>query len=65
MPGYDYAQHIGGSFYLFLRGMSVNTPLSGVFYDKPPQALIESLDALFDQEVSITSPSNPNQSNGA
>lgn len=53
MPGYDYAQHIGGSFYLFLRGMSVNAPLSGVFYDKPPQALIESLDHLFDREFSV------------
>ena len=65
MPDYNYEQHIGGSFYLFLRGMSVTAPLSGVFYDKPPQALIESLDALFDREVSIISPNSPNKSNGA
>lgn len=47
MPGYDYDQHIGGSFYLFLRGMSVSAPQAGVYYDKPPKALIEKLDLLF------------------
>ncbi|MCC4831508.1 exodeoxyribonuclease V subunit beta [Shewanella sp. 10N.7] len=49
MPHYQYQQHIGGSFYLFLRGMSPQTPQSGVFFDKPPQALIEQLDILFSQ----------------
>lgn len=62
MPDYDYDQHIGGSFYLFLRGMSVHAPGSGVYYDKPPQALIESLDALFDQDPSMT---DANRSDGA
>ncbi len=51
MPNYHYDQHIGGSFYLFLRGMSAAAPLSGVFYDKPPRALIESLDTLFDIDL--------------
>ncbi|WP_064792110.1 exodeoxyribonuclease V subunit beta [Shewanella woodyi] len=51
MPNYNYDQHIGGSFYLFLRGMSTAAPLSGVFYDKPPRALIESLDTLFDIDL--------------
>jgi len=50
MPDYNYDLHIGGSYYLFLRGMSVDAPMSGVFYDKPPKALIESLDSLFDRE---------------
>jgi len=50
MPDYNYDLHIGGSYYLFLRGMSVDAPMSGVFYDKPPKALIESIDALFDDE---------------
>ncbi|WP_420833545.1 exodeoxyribonuclease V subunit beta [Shewanella pneumatophori] len=49
MANYDYDLHIGGSFYLFLRGMSANAPQSGVFYDKPPKALIEKLDALFSE----------------
>ncbi|WP_041416345.1 exodeoxyribonuclease V subunit beta [Shewanella halifaxensis] len=47
MANYDYDLHMGGSFYLFLRGMSVNSPQSGVYYDKPPKLLIEKLDALF------------------
>ena len=47
MTDYDYDQHIGGSFYLFLRGMSVSAPQAGVYYDKPPKALIEKLDLLF------------------
>ena len=50
MTNYDYDQHIGGSYYLFLRGMSVDSPMSGIFYDKPPKALIQALDALFDSE---------------
>lgn len=50
MPNYDYEQHIGGSYYLFLRGMSVDAPMSGIFYDKPPYALIQALDTLFDRE---------------
>ncbi|WP_445773657.1 exodeoxyribonuclease V subunit beta [Shewanella sp.] len=47
LPGYDYQQHLGGCYYLFLRGMSPEYPGSGVFFDKPPQALIEQLDTLF------------------
>ncbi len=46
LPNYDYDTHIGGCYYLFLRGMSVTAPNAGVFYDKPPQALIEQFDAL-------------------
>jgi exodeoxyribonuclease V beta subunit len=49
MPHYDYDQHIGGSYYLFLRGMSVSATGCGIFHDKPPKDLIESLDQLLDQ----------------
>jgi len=45
LPGYDYAQHMGGAVYLFLRG--IDEPGGGVFADRPPQALIEALDAAF------------------
>ncbi|WP_144206667.1 exodeoxyribonuclease V subunit beta [Shewanella donghaensis] len=47
MPSYDYQRHIGGSFYLFLRGMSPEAAGAGIFFDKPPLALITDLDALF------------------
>ncbi|NWN92110.1 exodeoxyribonuclease V subunit beta [Marinobacter adhaerens] len=46
LPDYDYDQHIGGAVYLFLRGVHSGT--GGAFTDKPPRALIEQLDALFD-----------------
>jgi len=49
LPAYDYDLHIGGAVYLFLRG--VTAPSGGAFTDKPPRALIEQLDALFDGET--------------
>ena len=45
LPGYDYAQHMGGAVYLFLRG--IDAAGAGVHLHRPPQALIEALDALF------------------
>jgi exodeoxyribonuclease V beta subunit len=45
LPGYDYAQHMGGAVYLFLRGIQAEG--AGVHLQRPPQALIEALDALF------------------
>ncbi|MCE9687434.1 exodeoxyribonuclease V subunit beta [Shewanella sp. AS16] len=50
LTDYDYDRHIGGCYYLFLRGMSVAHPDAGIFYDKPPKALIQALDALFNGE---------------
>jgi exodeoxyribonuclease V beta subunit len=45
LPGYDYAQHMGGAVYMFLRG--IHAEGAGVHLQRPPQALIETLDALF------------------
>jgi len=46
LPGYDYDAHMGGAYYLFVRGMSPGTGAErGVFYDRPPRALIEALSA--------------------
>jgi exodeoxyribonuclease V beta subunit len=45
LPDYDYAQHMGGAVYLFMRG--INQPGAGVHFQRPPQALIETLDSLF------------------
>lgn len=45
LPDYDYERHIGGVFYLFLRGMSPATGMSrGVWFDRPGKACIEALD---------------------
>lgn len=48
---YNYQKHIGGAQYLFLRGMSPEKPGCGVRTVKPPETLIENLDALFDARV--------------
>ncbi|MBR9729236.1 exodeoxyribonuclease V subunit beta [Shewanella intestini] len=55
LPQYQYHTHMGGSYYLFLRGMTPSHPGSGVFYDLPPQQLIEQLDALFTTPDTINS----------
>jgi exodeoxyribonuclease V beta subunit len=47
LPDYDYAKHIGGAVYVFLRGISQSG--AGVHLHKPSQALIEALDALFEK----------------
>jgi exodeoxyribonuclease V beta subunit len=47
LENYDYDTHVGGVFYLFLRGLQAQSQ-TGVFYTKPKKALIEQLDALFE-----------------
>jgi exodeoxyribonuclease V beta subunit len=43
-PGYRYEDHFGGVYYIFLRGLDPDTGLHyGVFRDRPPKPLIESL----------------------
>ncbi len=45
LPDYDYDQHFGGAFYLFVRGMNpVTGSASGVYWDKPSKQLIEAMD---------------------
>ncbi len=44
---YDYQQHFGGAYYLFLRAMRRSSGADfGVYYEKPCQSDIEELDAL-------------------
>ncbi|HAT2714523.1 TPA: exodeoxyribonuclease V subunit beta [Aeromonas hydrophila] len=43
LPGYDFEQHFGGVFYLFLRGM----PQGGIFHTRPSRELVQGLDRLF------------------
>jgi exodeoxyribonuclease V beta subunit len=45
LPGYRYAQHMGGIYYLFLRGMDPRQgPAAGVYRDRPEEALVLTLD---------------------
>lgn len=46
--GYDAGKRLGGAVYLFLRGLRPGDGASGIHRDRPPQELIDALDALFD-----------------
>ena len=50
LPGYDYTRHIGGTLYLFVRGVrpgwQVEGVPTGVFRHHAPEAVVGSLDAL-------------------
>ncbi|GAA3919733.1 exodeoxyribonuclease V subunit beta [Litoribacillus peritrichatus] len=43
---YDYEEHIGGAYYVFLRGVEQDAS-RGVFFTKPDKSVIEQLDQLF------------------
>ncbi len=47
LPDYRYETHFGGVRYLFVRGMQPDSPLSGVFQDRPDLNKIEALAGLF------------------
>ncbi|VVE88438.1 exodeoxyribonuclease V subunit beta [Pandoraea bronchicola] len=55
MPHYDYDRDMGGSLYLFVRGVRpdwasahlAGDDVPGVFFDKPSREMVEALDRLF------------------
>lgn len=55
-PSWSYERDFGGVYYLFFRGMvGPETPTqgglpAGVFFDRPPFAVIDALDELFGKE---------------
>ncbi|MGU5716862.1 exodeoxyribonuclease V subunit beta [Aeromonas taiwanensis] len=51
LPGYDFDQHFGGVFYLFLRGM----PQGGIFHTRPCRELVLGLDRLFSEGATTAS----------
>ena len=51
LPDYDYETHMGGVYYLFLRGLSAEAgDATGIYYDRPPQALTRALSNALGQE---------------
>ncbi len=50
IPHFNYEQHFGGVFYLFVRGIEPGKASSGVFFDKPEYPLIERLNTLINEE---------------
>jgi exodeoxyribonuclease V beta subunit len=66
LTNYDYDQHIGGAYYLFLRGMSSVLPGSGVYFYQPAKSLIMALDELFSgltNEIELDSTAQKGQLN--
>ena len=48
LPGYDYERHVGGVFYLFVRGMDPAAGTErGVWFDRPAANFVHQLDGLF------------------
>jgi len=49
-PGYDYDQHFGGVYYLFVRGMRRELPGAGVFATRPDRATLGRLADLLGEK---------------
>jgi exodeoxyribonuclease V beta subunit len=47
LPNYDYQQHFGGVYYLFLRGMDGESE-HGIFSAKPSLEFLQDMDRLID-----------------
>ncbi|MCV2401285.1 exodeoxyribonuclease V subunit beta [Marinomonas sp. C2222] len=52
LPDYDYEKHIGGVFYLFLRGMKLGQT-TGIFQSRLSLEHVNALDTLFSGEGEI------------
>ena len=53
VPDYDYERHVGGAFYLFLRGVDPEAGMArGIHFDRPSAACMAALDACFAGEPS-------------
>jgi exodeoxyribonuclease V beta subunit len=55
LPNYDYHTHIGGAYYLFIRGMTQTVPGNGVYFVLPEKSMIQALDDLFSGKPSAKS----------
>ena len=48
LPGYGYERHVGGAFYLFVRGIDPASGMRrGVYFDRPSAACLHALDECF------------------
>ena len=48
LPDYDYDEHFGGIFYIFIRGIEPKSgPEFGVYRDRPSKAFIQELSEAF------------------
>lgn len=62
---YDYQQHFGGVYYIFLRGVNQDEQRPhGIFYHKSDQRLIEQLDALAQGQLNPPQDSDASRDTG-
>jgi exodeoxyribonuclease V beta subunit len=47
-PGYDFEQHFGGAFYIFLRGIDPAQPQNGVYFQRLSRSFVEKLSGIFE-----------------
>jgi len=50
LPHYDPEQHLGGAYYLFIRGMKAEWGHAGIFYDKPDLDVLNAFDRCIQGE---------------
>ncbi|KGR33793.1 exodeoxyribonuclease V subunit beta [Vibrio campbellii] len=60
LPNYDYEQHFGGVYYLFLRGMDGQSD-HGIFSAKPTLEFLQEMDHLIDGQAPDTRSSESGQ----
>ncbi len=60
IANYDYEQHFGGVYYLFLRGMDGESE-HGIFSAKPSKEFLEDMDKLIDGQAIETKANNSGQ----
>jgi exodeoxyribonuclease V beta subunit len=46
LPGYSYATHFGGVYYIFLRGIDPKDASRGIFRDRPSAETVRALRGL-------------------
>jgi exodeoxyribonuclease V beta subunit len=51
LPGYSYETHVGGVFYLFLRGIEPSRPDLGIWRTQLKADFVERLSGLFDHDA--------------
>jgi exodeoxyribonuclease V beta subunit len=48
LPDYSYEQHFGGAIYLYLRGISEDSGMNGIYFDRPrPEFIRHAEEILF------------------
>jgi len=55
LADYNYEKHFGGVRYIFLRGLALEKPELGIFYDRPSAEKIAKLSSLLGNFAEVTS----------